>query len=589
MALRTWTDAQILAQLISGQQWASSDLTYGFPVSTAQLTGEGEKAGFLAFNAKQQSFGTLALLLWDDLIEPDFTLTNLNTDIEFAYTDTDIDFAHAYFPEDGTIWFNKNQSVLTTPAIGDDGFSTFVHEIGHALGLEHAGNYDGEGDWTPSNYRDSTVYTVMSYFGPDWRKGEGEVAWANWTGSNGVLYSPQTPALYDVAAIQKVYGVETNTRVGDTIYGFNSNIAGVEKAIFDFTINKYPIITLFDSGGGDTLDLSGWSTQSVIDLDPGALSSANGMTNNIAIAFSAIIEHAIGGAANDRLTGNHHDNSLMGLGGNDEMNGGPGIDTARYVGPYQDYRIIYNKETKIFTVEDNIAARDGRDSVIAAEYFQFADKKIAASELTPKDLISGTPGNDLFGAISGDQDYNGLGGFDILSMSGNRSDYLISYRDAKIFIGDLVAARDGDDSASLIEEVRFRDGKLIFDIATTQDNALVYRLYQAAFARVPDENGFRFWVDVYADGTTFNDIASQFRSSNEFIERYGSALSVSSYIDQLYLNALGRTGDAEGRDFWVEQLGAGRITRDQALVAFADSPENRSNTAHNVDDGFWLV
>jgi len=589
MALPVWTDAQILAQLISGQQWASNDLTYGFPVSTAQLTGEKEKAGFLAFNAQQQSFGTLALLLWDDLIEPDFTLDNLNSDIEFAYTDTAIGFAHAYYPEDGTIWFNKDRTILTAPVIGDDGFSTFVHEIGHALGLEHAGNYDGEGDWTPSNYQDSTVYTIMSYFGPDWRKGEGDVAWANWTGVDGVLYSPQTPALYDIVAIQKIYGIETNTRVSDTIYGFNSNIMGVEKAIFDFIINKNPIITLFDSGGVDTLDLSGWSKESLIDLNPGAFSSANGMTNNIAIAFSAIIEHATGGAANDRLVGNSHNNRLMGLGGNDEINSGEGIDTAVYTGSYRDYRIIYDKETGIFTVEDNITARDGRDSVSDTEYFQFADQKIAAFELTPKDPVVGTPGNDLFRAISGDQDYNGLGGFDVIMMSGNRAQYQISSRDTKIFTGDLVAARDGYDSAILVEELRFSDGKLIFDVASTPDNALVYRLYHAAFARVPDEAGFRFWSDVYADGIKIDDIAGQFRLSNEFTDRYGSALSVGSYIDQLYLNALGRSAEPAGRDFWIEQLGSGRITGDQALVAFADSPENREKTAANIDNGFWLI
>ncbi len=589
MALTKWTDTQILNQLISDARWYGLTISYGFPTSSNGLTGEDEKPGFKAFTASQQDIATLAINLWDDLIKPDVLKTTLTSNIDFAYTNTGIEFAHAYYPQDGTIWLNKNESVLTSPIIGEDGFLTFIHEIGHSIGLNHMGDYDGEGDWTPSSYQDTTVYTVMSYFGPDWEKGKGDVAWADWVGTDGKLYSPQTPALYDIQAIQKIYGAETTTRTGDTVYGFNSTILDGEKQIFDFTVNKNPIITIFDSEGIDTLDLSGWAAASQIDLTPGAFSSGNFMTNNIAIAFSATIENATGGKSNDRLTGNSANNALKGLGGNDELIGGLGTDTAIYSGNYKDYKISYDTTKDTFTVADQVPGRDGSDSVSEIEYFQFTDIKIASNELTPKDPVVGSTGDDLFKALIGDQDYNGLSGFDIITMSGHRADYQIYTSNSKILITDTVKGRDGSDMAVSIEELKFEDGVLLYDFSDNPTAASVYRLYKAAFARSPDEAGFRFWLDNNAKGVSLDEIAGSFRTSSEFVNKYGSSLNKQAYVDQLYLNVLGRSGELAGRDYWVEQLTSGKITDNNALIYFADSPENVMNTASNIDGGFWLV
>jgi serralysin len=79
------------------------------------------------------------------------------------------------------------------------------------------------------------------------------------------------------------------------------------------------VLTLFDSGGNDTLDLSGWSDPSRIDLVPGAYSSGNEMTNNVAIAYSTTIENAIGGSGNDVIAGNDAANRLVGGAGDDQL------------------------------------------------------------------------------------------------------------------------------------------------------------------------------------------------------------------------------------------------------------------------------
>jgi serralysin len=111
-------------------------------------------------------------------------------------------------------------------ATAADGFATILHELGHAFGLNHMGDYNadesGGGFFLPSSYQDSLVLSIMSYFGPSGGERSSDVRWADWTASNGLSISPNTPMVNDVMAIQAVYGVSTTTRTGDTVYGFGS-------------------------------------------------------------------------------------------------------------------------------------------------------------------------------------------------------------------------------------------------------------------------------------------------------------------------------------------------------------------------------
>jgi serralysin len=431
MAKPVWTNQQIINQLDSGLKWSGQSLTYGFP-TTGGWFPYAEKTGASGLAASQKDAFTLAIRLWDDLISPDFSLAanGATANIKAMNTTTAIEYAHGYFPGNsvasGSLWFNpaydasSGTNDLVTPKVGRWGFSTYVHELGHTLGLDHPGNYNG-GSPTYSNdalyVQDSAMYTLMSYF-------DASNTGADWVASDGRNYFAQTPMLHDIMAIQAIYGAETTTRTGDTTYGFNSN---ADVWVYNFSQNTHPVLCIYDSGGLDTLDLSGWNYTCTIDLTPGAYSSSDMMTYNLSISFGTWIENGIGGGGADRLTGNSAANSLSGLGGadildggagndtllggegsdqlqggagNDKLYGGAGADKALFVGAFAAYGILWDEAQAAFILT-HTASADGTDTVFDVESFVFADMTLTAAALL---AAAGTGGSGGTGGDAGDDD-----------------------------------------------------------------------------------------------------------------------------------------------------------------------------------------
>ncbi len=235
-----------------------------------------------------------------------------------------------------------NGSPLTMEFIPDGGpfqtggfeRGTIIHEMGHALGLKHP----FEGRNLLSGEENGFRYTMMAY--------------DSWYDELGQFVEPTTPQLYDIRAIQYLYGANTTYRSGNDDYQWGSG---------DIVFRS-----LWDGGGQDTINAANQAQFVQINLNPGSFSvigraifqetfvedpdgnvtqttttTVNGVKtevivrgnyiershrDNLSIAYGAVIENAIGSAFSDRLQGNAANNRLSGLAGNDILDGGAGND-----------------------------------------------------------------------------------------------------------------------------------------------------------------------------------------------------------------------------------------------------------------------
>lgn len=103
-----------------------------------------------------------------------------------------------------------------------------------------------------------------------------------------------------------------------------------------------------------------------------------------------------------------------------------------------------------------------------------------------------------------------------------------------------------------------------------------YRLYSAAFTRLPDPSGLKFWIESNRDGSnTLASTSDAFTNSPEFKDRYGASTSDRDYISTLYNNVLGRVPDESGFNFWENAMSSG-LTRGDILTEFSESSENKN-------------
>jgi len=395
-----WSIDQIVENLDRANiAWLSQPVSYSFLNAVPPGDwGDPAYSGFSAFLASQRSATHLAFDLYADVIDVDFvhaadgpssnnriTFANSSTMPSYVWGWTQIAWGNSSSGSESSIdsaeiWVNSSNG--TAYNAGSYNFIAVLHEIGHALGLSHPGDYNADGN--PITYlddalyvQDSRQYTVMSYFD------------AENTGANHQGQFASTPLLHDVAALQAIYGANMTTRTGDTVYGFHSN-AG--RAPLDFSINQHPVVAIWDAGGIDTIDLSGFTPGCVLDLNQGAFSDVNGLTQNLAICFGVTIENAVGGQGNDRILGNTVAN---------EINAGSGDD-------YVDAR----------GGDDTISGNEGNDALVGGHGDDIIDPGIG------DDMVSGGTGDDILAlsaAFTAGDIIDGGVGFDTLTLTGDYS------------------------------------------------------------------------------------------------------------------------------------------------------------------------
>ena len=445
--------------ILTGTKWATSSLTFSFPAQASYYGsnyGNGEPSNnFKAFTPVQQAAVKSILAMYSAVANLNFTeVTETSSQhgvLRFAETDK-YKTGFTYYPytseSGGDAWFGNSSHYFDSPVKGTYAWMTFIHETGHSLGLKHPQDTIGSFGRMPSD-RDSIEYTVMSY--------------RSYIGASTSYYTnaygsyPQTLMMYDIAAVQALYGANYTTNGGDTIYRWNPNTGemSVNGTGQGAPATNTVFMTLWDGGGNDTYDFSAYTADLKVSLQPGewtSLASAqlanlgNGhyATGNIANALlykgnpASLIENAIGGSGNDILKGNAANNTLTGGGGNDSIDGQGGVNTAVYSGNASDYQDVQNADGSWTVTDLRAGSPDGTDTLRNIEFLRFKDSTVdhgaiisgtarndtvdathtIAGQPAPSgaaDMVYGMAGNDALNALAGDDHIYGGDGADILT------------------------------------------------------------------------------------------------------------------------------------------------------------------------------
>lgn len=462
------TGDQEIDGILSSRAWSSAEtLYYSVPTNASEYSGSygaGEDAGFYMATAAMEATLDFALAAdYGNSANDGFSVegftglnvqqtTNANAQIRMAQTTSDpynYGTAWGYYPSTwnagGDVWFTPIKADYTAPVHGNYAHMAILHEIGHALGLKHGMDSDTYGA-LPSEW-DAMEFTVMTY--------------RSYVGASASGYKNETWGyaqswmMLDIAALQYMYGADFTTNAGDTVYSWTPGSGNtLVNGVAAITPGENRIFaTIWDGGGEDTYDLSAYTTDLFVDLEPGKsslftttqqahLGNGNYASGNIYNALQyqgdvrSLIENATGGNGNDELRGNSANNALtggngndrlVGLSGNDTLTGGTGRDVL--MGGTGDDVMTGGDGNDFFNAgghDDTVDGGAGRDRIYG---YAGADTLRGGDDV---DLINGGYGNDTLYGDGGADRLEGDFGDDIL-IGGAGGDRLIGQQGSDTF------------------------------------------------------------------------------------------------------------------------------------------------------------
>lgn len=436
--------AQSIQNLLLGNKWGYGigtgvNLTYSFSnySSVFNYTTDG-MMDLKLMTGTQQSAAVAAMALWANVANIAFSEvadTPVSAgDIRWnATTSPLVSTAYAIIhPNEaahGDMWFGPNEGGYNSSEPGSYSMFTYLHELGHVLGLDHP----HESVVVPVSGEDQLKYSVMSY-----RSYAGDSV----TGSYSNSLFPITPMLNDIAALQYLYGANTTYQSGNDTYIWSNG-----QKIFE---------TIWDGGGNDTIDASNQTEGVVIYLTSGKWSQIGSTFWNgqgyvrdcLTIAYNAVIENAKGTNVADTLEGNSAANLLEGMAGNDRLsglagddvlNGGIGADSM-LGGAGNDTYYVDNTGDKVYETVSTTSRVNagGTDEVISTVSYALGNY-VENLTLATSANVNGT-GNALNNTVvggSGINILNGGTGADVLNGRGG-NDKLTGGTGTDIFVFDTM-------------------------------------------------------------------------------------------------------------------------------------------------------
>jgi len=358
-----------------------------------------------------------------------------------------------------------------------------------------------------------------------------------------------------------LYSPQLDTRGAQALSGGEARLLYVAAATGDYYINVH----------GDGNHLGSYTvvaTQTSGDLTPPALASsasvdAPGLTGKLTLSFSeSIVAGATSGitlmdSAGHAVAPHGAANYQVTAAGNQLL-----LDFHSYLAPGASYTLTLPAASVLDLAGNQLAA------------------PVTISISTPAAAAQGGAGDDLLLGQGNGLQIDGGAGIDTVHYASPASNLDI-VRGAGQTTVQLHGAA-APDVLTGIERIQLPDEALALDIDGNAGQA--YRLYQAAFDRIPDAAGLGFWISALDHGTSLQTVAHGFTASAEFQSLYGASISDAQYVSQLYHNVLHRDGEPSGAAFWLDVLQHGH-TRDEVLTAFSESPENQAAVIGSIQHG----